>query len=212
MRNTIIIGGGGHAKVVASLLKKHKKLNPIGYLDIMDRGVLNGLPYMGSDDGLPNIISEHKLKYGALGIGLMQNFETRLLTIERIKASGLLLIPIVSPQAIVSDDVRLGDGSVIMDGAIIQPGSVFGDYSILNTGAIVDHDCSVGNMVHIAIGAKISGGVSIGNDVFIGAGSTLIQGVQISANVVIGAGTTVIYNINSPGMYVGTPARRIQRF
>jgi len=212
MRDIIIIGGGGHAKVVASLLIKHENLNPIGYIDIVNKGPLLGLPYLGTDNLLPQYISETKIKYGVLGIGLIKNFESRMLTIERTIASGLQLIPIVSPRSIVNEDVSVGDGTVIMDGVIIQPGCVFGKYSILNTGAIVDHDCNIGNMVHIATGAKISGDVSVGSQVLIGAGTTLIHGIRITGNVIIGAGATVIKNIDSPGIYVGTPARQIQRF
>jgi sugar O-acyltransferase (sialic acid O-acetyltransferase NeuD family) len=207
MNDILIIGGGGHAKVVAALLKKHDDWNPIGYTDRTDNGPLLSLPYLGIDEVITSLYSRKGLKYAATGIGSIGSTEHRAEVIQKVKAMGLSFPTLSSPQVIVNEDVRVGDGSIIMDGAVIQPGVRIGNHSILNTGAIVDHDCTIGDHVHLAPGVTLSGEVGLGNHILVGTGASILQGLKITDHVIIGAGATVISNIESSGTYVGVPAK-----
>lgn len=209
MKNIIIIGGGGHAKVVASVLKNHPDWNPIGYTDIIDKGQLLGLPYLGDDFALKKIQKDKAPQYLAIGIGLLGDFKKRREIISNLQSLGIQFPPIISKNAIVNECVENGQGTVVMDGVILQPGVSIGDFSIVNTGATIDHDCKLGDFVHIAPGANVSGDVNIGDNVLIGTGAAIIQGIQIVDNVLIGAGAAVVKNIIERGVYVGTPARKL---
>ena len=160
MNDILIIGGGGHAKVLASILKKHQEWNPIGYTDAEGNGPLLGLPYLGTDEVILALISDKDLKHAVIGIGLVDLTEHRAEVIRKIQAMGLSLPPICSSNAVINEDVEIGVGSIVMDGAVIQPGVDIGCYSIINTGASVDHDCTIGDHVHIAPGVTISGDAS----------------------------------------------------
>lgn len=116
----------------------------------------------------------------------------------------------IDPTATVSESVTIGDGTVVMQGAIIQADAVVGEHVIVNTGASIDHDCRVGDYVHISPHATLCGGVSIGEGSWVGAGATIIQGVDIGRWVTIGAGAVVVSSIPDGAVVVGVPAKIIK--
>lgn len=104
-----------------------------------------------------------------------------------------------------------GLGAVILAGAVVNFGATIAEGVIVNSGAIVEHDCRIGAYSHVAPGAVIAGDVELGADVWIGANATVLQGLSICAGVTIGAGAVVTKAITIPGVYIGQPARRIDR-
>ena len=207
MKGIIIVGGGGHAKVVASILKKHQDWNPIGYTDPVDRGAILGLPYLGSDEAIPEIMSKHSLCLAAIGLGQLTDFKLREKLIRKILNFGLKIPPIISPDAVVNEAVNIGHGTIIMDGVIIQPDVEVGKFSILNTGSSIDHGCNIGEYTFIAPGVTLSADVIIGKRVFIGTGACIIQGIIVSDEITIGSGAVVINDIEEKGTYAGVPAK-----
>ena len=210
MKNIIIIGGGGHAKVIASVLKKSPLWNPLGYIDLSDKGPLLGLPYLGNDEQLTEIIKKNNVLNAAIGIGQIKNVESRKNIISKIHKTGLKFPPIISNEAIINEEVSIGEGTVVMDGVVIQPGVSIGEYSIINTGATVDHDCKIGNYVHVAPGVNISGDVKILENVLIGTGAQITQGIEITHDVIIASGSTISKKIVIPGIYAGIRAKQVR--
>ena len=104
---------------------------------------------------------------------------------------------------------KIGDGTVVMQGAIIQSDAEIGRHCIINTGASVDHECVIGDYTHISPHATLCGNVHVGEGTWIGAGSTIIPGVKIGAWCVIGAGSVVINDIPDNTTAVGNPCKRI---
>lgn len=213
MNKIIIVGGGGHAKVIVSILKKLQFFDIIGYTDFEDKGELLGVSFLGTDSILAEIINTIPLCAAGIGFGMI-NGETVL---KRRKAFQLLktlrfnIPPIVSPNAIINEDVKIGEGTVTMDGVVINTGTVIGQGVILNTCCSVDHDCEVGDYTHIAPGAVLAGGVKIGDNVLIGAGSVVCPNVIVAGQCVIGAGAVVAKNIDSAGTYAGIPAKKTNK-
>lgn len=103
-----------------------------------------------------------------------------------------------------------GAGAMILAGAVVNTGAVIGEGAIVNTNAIVEHDCQIGAFVHLSPGACVAGGCRIGDGVWIGSNATVIPELAIAEGTVIGAGSTVVRPITEPGIYAGTPARRIR--
>lgn len=209
MKDIVIIGGGGHAKVIASLLKIHPGWNPIGYLDIADQGYLLDLPYLGTDEILSQLIRDQKVTNAVIGIGQIESPESRIRIVQRIKKTGIHFPAIIAKSALVDDTVVVGDGTVIMNGAIIQSETRIGNYSIVNTGVTIDHDCRIGDFVHIAPGSNLSGAVHVGNNVLVGIGACVVQELHIADNVIIAAGAAVANSLLEPGTYTGLPAKRL---
>lgn len=207
MAGFIIVGGGGHARVV------HEVLNTLGhrvtgYTDPNPKGNAQGL-YMGDDSVLLDASPPHFYDL-ALGIGKVNTTDTRLALLEQLASHGYLFPVIQAKNATVHRDVFSGEGTQILDGAVVVTGSRLGRGCIINTRASVDHDCRLGDNVHVAPGAILCGDVGVGHHSMIGAGATLVPGIEICAGCLIAAGATVVRSIDRPGVYRGTPARRVQ--
>ena len=204
----IIIGGGGHAKVVISILKTINQYKIIGYTDINNKGNILDIPYLGNDDDF--IKDNCNVKNVAIGIGQIKNSQYRKNIIKKFLKKGYIFPAIISLYARVNENVKIGYGTVVVDGVIINVDSNIGKYSIVNTKTSIDHDCDIGNYTHIAPGVTISGNVKIGNESTIGVGSTIIQSKQIGNNVVIGASSLVINNIGDNCIVYGQPCKIIR--
>lgn len=209
MRKIAIIGGGGHAKVVSSIILKLREYEIIGYTDAEDMGELLGIPYLGNDDSFINIFRD-KIEFVTLGIGQIETSEIRKSIVKKYEEANFKFPTIVSPTAIINRNVQIGNGTTIMDGVVINIDTTIGAYSIINTNSTVEHDCNIGNYVHIAPGVTLSGGVTIQDNSLIGTGSNIIQGINIVSGVVLGAGSTVHKDIVLPGVYVGNPLRKVK--
>ena len=192
----ILLGAGGHAKVVLDLLRD------VGFeiLGVCDPQLASehtdqwlGLPVLGDDSAVDRYAPDAVLL--ANGLGSLPGNSLRRRVNDKFTQKGYCFATLVHSSAIVGSDVKLGSGTQIMAGVIIQAATLIGDDTILNTGARVDHDGEIGDHVHIAPGAVLSGNVSVGNSCHIGPGATVIQGVEIGAGAIIGAGTVVLSNV-----------------
>ena len=210
MPDIVVIGGGGHAKVIISLLKQRGDYRIVGYTDRENRGAVLGIPWIGGDEVLSELIRQDRTCSAAIGVGTLGRGDPRKEIKARLKALGFALPALVSSAAVVSDAVYLGKATVVFNGAVINSGTTIGECTILNTHSTVDHDCMIGNYVHIAPGATLCGQVTLGDEVFVGAGATVIHGVTICPGSIIGAGAVVIEDCVIPGTYVGVPARRVK--
>ena len=207
MADVVLLGGGGHARVVLDALRRLGH-GVLGYAAPSATGARVAVPYLGTDDeALARL--DAAVVIGALGIGMPGVDDLRLRILRAYQAAGVAFPPLVAPSATVHGDVTLGDGSVVFDGAVVVTGARLGRACIVNTSASVDHDCRLGDNVHVAPGATVCGGVTIGATTLVGAGATLAPGVTVCGGVLIGAGATVVHDIGDRGTYLGTPARRV---
>jgi sugar O-acyltransferase (sialic acid O-acetyltransferase NeuD family) len=198
----IVIGAGGHAKVVVETAQA-SGWSVLGTADDNAEARVFDLPHLGPPEAL-------QPESGVQCVIAIGSNETRTRLAERL--SGRLRWAIlVHPAAIISSRASLGDGTVVFAGAVIQPGVQIGQQVIINTRASVDHDCHLGNGVHIGPGAVLTGGVNLGNGVFIGAGSVVSPGVTVGEWSTLGAGGVAIRDLEAHQTFVGVPARLITR-
>jgi UDP-perosamine 4-acetyltransferase len=209
-RPLVVIGGGGHAKVLLHTLALRGEFQVLGYVDPRDHGPLSGFKRLGGDEVLPQLAKKRNVA-AAIGVGKVRAGRSRLKVLEGLRELGFALPPVIAVSAVVAGDARLGEATVVLDGAVVQPGCAIGAGAIVNTNATVDHDCVLGDDVHVASGAVLSGGVSVGDGSLVGAGASLVQGVRVGADVTIGAGAAVTRDCLESGTYVGVPARRLGR-
>ena len=210
MSAIVVVGGGGHARVVISILQKLEHHRILGYTDLKDNGALLGVSYLGLDESLISSALQKDEFVAALAVGQTGLGILRSELWMRLKSLSLSFPSIVSPDAIVNKGVRCGEGAIVMDGAVINVGAVIGCGAIVNTHSTIEHDVILSDWVHVAPGATVCGGVNVGRYSMIGAGATVIEGLAIAEKCLVGAGATVTQNITEPGVYVGTPAHRIR--
>lgn len=203
----LLLGAGGHAKVLVEALLKAGELIA-GIVDPDPKLVganIFGIPVLGGDSVVSEFPSSEILLVNGLGsVGLLSK---RQQLFERFKAMGYNFAIVVHPSAVIASDVGLGEGSQIMAGAVIQPGSCIGMNSIINTRASVDHDCTIYDHVHIAPGVTLSGGVAVGACSHIGTGATVIQGISINNGCLVAAGAVVTKDISDGAKVRGVPAQ-----
>lgn len=202
-RNLLVIGAGGHAAVVIELARA-AGLEPVLALDPGGRSDVLGVPVRGGDDLLEEILSEGLVDGGTVAIG--SNALRRKLGV-RLRALSCPMPPIVHPTAIISPTARIGDGTVVMAGVIINARAEVGEDCIINTAAVVEHDCVLGDGVHAAPRSVMGGNCRLGSRTLFGIGAVARPGTTIGANAVVGAGAVVISTIADGQTVVGNPAR-----
>lgn len=196
MNRLTIIGASGHGKVVADIAVLNG-YNDIVFLD--DNECITecaGFPVVGKSTDVPE---------GEVFVAIGDSeIRMRLCEMNKDKKQPVL----IHPDSVVANEVEIGIGTVIMAGAVINPGSRIGRGVIVNTCSSIDHDCIIGNFVHVSVGAHLCGTVMVGDNTFIGAGSTIINNVTICSDCMIGAGSVVVKSIMTPGRYLGVPASK----
>lgn len=202
----IIIGAGGHAKVLADCLR----LQRIPVLGALDKSFSterepSSLPILGDDSAIDAYPCDSVELVN--GLGSVGDTSLRKKIFDRFKQHGYAFRPVIHPSAIIARDCVLEEGVQVMAGAVINTGAKIAANSIINTGAIIDHECDIGRHVHIAPGVTLSGGVRVADGVHIGTGATVIQGIHIGAGALVGAGAVVIKNVDTGAKVVGVPAK-----
>lgn len=195
MQPIIIIGGGGHARVLIDALQAagHAVRGVVDpALAVGSNGPL-GIPVLGGDEALAGIDRATVLLVN--GVGSTRSMEARDKIHRHWLGQGFRFASVVHPSAVISRHAQLADGAQAMAGSVIQCGATIGANTIINTRASVDHDCRIGVSVHIAPGVTLSGAVTVGDATHIGTGATVIQGVVIGRNNLIPAGTVVRQNV-----------------
>lgn len=204
MTGVYVLGAGGHGKVVTATLKA-MGLEVLSVLD--DDSSLWGSVLLGVKiEGPMDLLSDRRARRAVIAVGAnsaRERIAGRFDEIEWIKA--------VHPGAFVDSTVRLGPGTVVFAGAVIQPDSTLGSHVIVNTCSSVDHDCRLGDFVHIAPGSHLAGNVSLGRGAFMGTGSCAVPGVAVGPWTTVGAGGTVICDLPGRITAAGVPARPIKK-
>jgi UDP-perosamine 4-acetyltransferase len=206
MTKVVILGAGGHARVLVSALRKMNTI-VVGCIapEAPDGRWPSDIPWLGPDSVLASR-DPARVRLVA-GLGGIRSNERRRQLFEKAKAGGFMFQSVLHPDATIADDVSIEEGAAIMAGAIVQTGCRIGVNAIVNTGAILDHDCHIGAHAHIAPGCAISGGVTIGEGAHVGTGACVIQGVMIGPNALLAAGCVAVHDVAAGEVVAGVPAR-----
>jgi len=197
MDKILLIGAGGHARSCIDVLEEENQFEIAGLIEKGERISNNSLGYsvIGTDDDL-KVLRKH-YKNAIITVGQIKSPKIRIKLYQLLKELDFTLPVIVSPHAYVSKHAQIGEGSIIMHGAIINANAKVGKNCIINNKSLIEHDAVIGNHCHIATGAIINGEVSVGNETFIGSGVIIKQGISIGNNCVIGAGVILKRDILS---------------
>ena len=204
-KKLIIIGASGHGKVVADIALKLQKYEEISFLDDNENAKeCMGFPVVGKSSDAEQYIDNADF---IVAIG---NAKIRKKVTEQLVKLGANITTLIHPAASIGSEVTIGEGTVVMAGAVVNPDTTIGRGCIINTCASVDHDCKLEDYVHVSVGAHVCGTVEIGERTWVGAGVTVKNNVKICGDCMMGAGTVVVKDIEEAGTYVRVPARRIE--
>lgn len=208
MDKVLVVGAGGHAKVIVDILQQNREYEVIGLVDQPEAEGFWNIPVVGTDEDLARLRVEMKVEYAfvALGSGWL-----REKVAEKVTAAGYKLINVISKYAVLSNRITLGVGIVIMPGAVINADVSIGSGCIINTNASVDHEGVIGDYTHIAPGCALSGKVTVGRQCLLGTGCRVIDRISIGDNTIVGAGAAVVRNVEGNCTTVGVPAKIIKK-
>ncbi len=202
----VIWGAGGHALVVADILRLRGEYTLVGFLDDVHperRDTAFGAGrVLGGQEQLA-ALQQAGVRYLILGFG---DCASRLRLAERVCAQGWRLATALHPCAVVAADAYIAPGVVVAAGAVVNSAARIGENVIVNTCASVDHECVIEAGAHIAPGVHLAGRVTVGRGAWIGIGATVVDGIHIGAGALVGAGAVVIHDIPPGVVAYGVPA------
>ena len=199
-KKVVIIGAGGHGRVVADTIEICGD-SVLGFLD--DNTENNKVNVIGKVSDAEKYCDGETYLFVAIG-----NCEIREKIMNSLKDAKWYTA--IHPSAVISPSAVIGEGTCVMPNAVVNNSAVVGKGVIINTCASVDHDDIIGDFVHIACGARLAGTVTVGNGTWVGIGSTVSNNITIGSDIMIGAGAVVVKDITEKGTYVGVPARKIK--
>lgn len=206
MEKVLILGAGGHAKVVIATAKACA-VHVTGILDDDEQKLGTELFGVNVLSGLPDL---HCFAGHQCVVAVGDNVVRRRV-FEQWRWRRISWRSLIHPSAVVDMSVTIGDGTVVFAGATLQVDVSVGDHCIINTQASLDHDCSLGDFVHLAPGCHLAGNVTVEDGAFLGIGSSVVPGVRIGKNAVVGAGAVVLRDVPDNTTVVGVPARILDR-
>lgn len=204
----VLIGGGGHCKVVINILKNLSIFEIYGISDKNENigKEILGVPINLTDEKLGDIKNQG-VEYAFITLGISPNSKKRLELINSAKSLGFKIPIIISKDAIVPASTKIGEGTLIEDGVIVDPDVIIGQNCIINKNCVISHDVVIQNNVNLSPGCLINGNTLIKDNSYIGTGGIVLQELQIGKNTIVGAGAVVTKSINDNVTAIGIPAR-----
>tara|TARA_B100001063_G_C16707076_1_gene525872 strand:- start:461 stop:1066 length:606 start_codon:yes stop_codon:yes gene_type:complete len=195
MKKIILIGAGGHCNSCIDVIELEKKYKVVGLVDKKINTYNQKYKILGNDKNLKIYLS--KTNFAHITLGQIKNLNRRGELFNNLKKIGYKFPSIVSPLAYVSPQAKIGEGTIVMHGAIVNRGAIVGNNTIINTKALVEHDAIVGNNCHLATGSTLNGGALIGNNSFIGSHTVLQQNIKVGNNCFVNANLFINKNLKN---------------
>ncbi|MBU3604136.1 acetyltransferase [Polynucleobacter sp. AP-Kaivos-20-H2] len=194
--NLILVGAGGHARSCVDVIEDEDRFQIAGVVtDEQDDSVdkIFGYSKIGQDSDLLDLKGRYDFAF--IVVGQIHSPNPRKLLFSKILSIGFKAPVIISSRAYVSKRAKVGEGTIVMHGAVINSGVEIGRNCIINSMALIEHDTTIGDHCHISTGVRLNGGINIGSDTFIASGAVVKHGVRIGSNCFIGMGSLVTQDL-----------------
>jgi len=207
MSKVILLGAGGHCKVVIDHLQvTGKKI--LGVLD--DNPKIAGSEILGCKIIGPMERLAEMSKKADYAVIAVTDPRTRKKLAEKCQDAGFEMTVFIHPSAVISVSAAISSTAQICAGTIINPMARIEENVIINTQAVIEHDCLIGSFCHIAPSVSLMGNVHVGSLTMIGASTVVNPNLRIGSRVVVGAGSVVVKNLEGRSSYRGVPAKKAE--
>lgn len=179
MKELILLGGGGHCRSVIDVIEKENQFKIIGILDVEEKvgECVLGYPIMGTDKTLKDLNSPDRFFF--ITVGHIYNNNKRVELFKSLRQLKLNIATIISPLAYISKHAKVGEGTIVMHGSIVNAGATVGYNCILNTKSLIEHDAIIEDQCHISTSATINGGTHVKENSFVGSHCTTKEYTQL---------------------------------
>lgn len=200
--NIILIGAGGHSRACIDVIEQQEQFSIAGLVAIPEEMHIRHFGYsvIATDNDLSHLAKEYQ--YALIAVGQIQSADNRVRLYKQAVEVGFQLPIIISPTSYVSRHAKIGAGSIVMHGAIINSGAMVGINCIVNSRALIEHDASIEDHCHLSTGAILNGDVEVGSGSFIGSGSIVKEGISLGIGCVVGMDLSVRHNLEDRSRYV----------
>jgi sugar O-acyltransferase (sialic acid O-acetyltransferase NeuD family) len=210
MKKAVIWGSSGHALVVAHIMRLEGRFEIAGMIDDFNPGLhgseVHGLKVLGGRERL-GALQQSGVTHLVFGFG---DCGARLNLTPLVEQAGFQFASAIHPAAMIADKREIGAGTVVVAGAVINPGAKIGRNCIINTGASVDHECVIGDGAHIGPGARLGGRVAVAEGAWVAMGAIVLDRVRIGAGAIVGAGAVITKDVPAGVVVYGNPGRIIR--
>lgn len=210
MKKLAIIGSGDLARLIAYHVAATGSYEVVGYFNDYEPAgkMVDGYPILGTTDDVLPLFAQGLFQCLLMGIGY-KHFAVRQHLFERFEPQ----VPFgsfVHPSAYVDPSARLGAGSVVLPGCVLDRNVTIGKNVLLNTAVTIAHDSAIQNHTFLSPRVAIAGFTTVGECCNIGINTTIIDNVSLAPRIQTGGGAVVCHSLVEPGLYVGVPAKRIK--
>jgi len=195
--NIILIGAGGHALSCIDVIEQENKYNIHGLVGLKDEvgKKISGYDVIATQDELVNLSKD--FRYAFIAIGQIKNVKLRIDLYESVLNTGFKIPSIISPQSFISRTVQIGEGTIIMNGVILNSGVRIGNNCIINSKALIEHGTQVADHCHISTGAILNGDCIVESKSFVGSGAIVKHGITIKSSSFVNMGKIVTKNFDN---------------
>jgi sugar O-acyltransferase (sialic acid O-acetyltransferase NeuD family) len=195
--NIILIGAGGHALSCIDVIEQENKYNIHGLVGLKDEvgKKISGYDVIATQDELVNLSKD--FRYAFIAIGQIKNVKLRIDLYESVLNTGFKIPSIISPQSFISRTVQIGEGTIIMNGVILNSGVRIGNNCIINSKALIEHGTQVADHCHISTGAILNGDCIVESKSFVGSGAIVKHGITIKSSSFVNMGNIVTKNFDN---------------
>ncbi len=205
-KTLVIIGAGGHGRVVEDCAESIGCYNNIIFLDDCFENT--------SPNAQKNLVGPiknwHQYRDTADFIVAIGNNKLRASLLQQLASDSCFISTLIHPTAFISKKSKVASGVVIFANAVVNTGARIDEGCIINTAATVDHDCHIQAYCHISPGVNIAGGVNVGQFSWLGIGSSVIEYITLAENTQSGAGAVITGSTQSNKLYLGVPATPVR--
>ncbi len=210
--NVAVFGSSGHGGVVAEAILSQGTHNFVGWIDSFRSpgDIVGSYCVLGSEKDIPDLLAQRC--FDGLAIAIGDNWQ-RAKVAERLQPlcrSGLVFITVIHPNANISASALIGEGTVVLSGAVITAHARVGRFCIVNTSASLDHDCVMADYSSLAPKTATGGRVSIGEYSAVSIGAIIVHRIVVGHHCLIGAGATVLRDVPDHAVCYGTPAKTVR--
>lgn len=176
-KSLLIVGAGGHGKVVLDIAESTNEYEKISFLDDSKKigEKVLGYEVIGKIADGHEYISEYTHAIIAIG-----NNDVRAELSKKFINLGYILPVLVHKSSVISKYAKVGQGTVIMPNVIINADTTIGDFAIINTRSIIEHDCVIGDGSHLSYGVLLGSGVKLDKKCMIDMGIIVQRNMYIS--------------------------------
>lgn len=210
--NLIIVGIGEFAEIAYEYFTHDSPYNVVAFSaekEYIDKNSLFGLPIIPFEKLDEDYDPEEYKVFVAVTYTKLNRVRTRLY--HEAKKKGFQIVSYISSKAFVWNNVEIGENCFIFENNVLQYRVKIGNNVILWSGNQIGHGTRIRDNCFLSSHAAISGECIVGENCFIGINSTFSDHLTIAKDCIIGAAANLIKNTDEAGIYVGNPAKRMEK-